>query len=301
MEDGLSKVDAWHLVNLILRLYKVIANSYDLCVQYIDQKLILTEKWELQDKEISNFYLKPQRYGYGRNMSVQLSDQTFEELFNYIIEQDDFALAIDFLQPKLHLNNLLQTMQTLEEFMGIKFSCFELIVSLRDFRTEVYKWAAVYSSRINSTIDKEIEKRKIMTFSILCEERRSLSILKEETGYYKATVNRSFELSRFFVDEYNPQCISRIYQYLNYLNTQKGVSYISKIASVIAIAWENHLLCDTYNNTLQAVFNHFGITEKIDNYKPARLRRSNYKGTIPLARAQAIKFFNTIDNQVLSN
>ncbi len=28
-------------------------------------------------------------------------------------------------------------------------------VSLRDFREEIYKWAAVYASRINSSIDKE--------------------------------------------------------------------------------------------------------------------------------------------------
>ena len=28
-------------------------------------------------------------------------------------------------------------------------------VSLRDFRGEIYKWAAVYASRINSSIDKE--------------------------------------------------------------------------------------------------------------------------------------------------
>jgi len=56
------------------------------------------------------------------------------------------------------------------------------------------------------------------------------------------------------IDEYNAQCISRISQYLNFLNTQKGVSYIAKMASVIAIAWENHLLCDTYNNTLSGSF-----------------------------------------------
>ena len=299
MTGGLSKVEAWRLENVIFRLYKVIANCYDLCVQYIDQQLILTEKWQEQDKEIANFYTIPQTYEYGTNVTIHLSDQTFEELFNYIIEQDDFALAIDFLQPKLHLNHLLQTMQTVEEFMGIKFSCFDFIVSLRDFRTEVYKWAAVYSSRSNSTIDKEMENRKIMTFSILCEERRSLSILKEETANYKATGNKSFDLSRFFIDEYNRHSISRIYQFLCSHNTQKDTFYISKIASVIAIAWENHLLCDTYNNTLQAVFDHFGITDKTDNYKPARLRRTNYKGNISFAREQALKFFDSIDSRLL--
>ena len=299
-EEELSKVDAWRLVNVILRLYKVIANCYDLCNLYIDQKVILLEKWEEKDKEIANYYQKPQLYEYGRNMKVQLSDRTFEELFNFIIEQDDFALAMDFVQPKLHLNHLIQTMKTVEEYKGIKFSSIDFIVSLRDFRLEIYKWAAVFSSRINSTIDKEMAKRKVMTYSLLCEEKTRSSILREESGNFKTAESNSFDLSGFFVDLYNPECISRIYQYLNLLNTQKDVSYIAKIASVIAIAWENNLLSDTYNNTLQAVFKHFGISDKINNYKPARLRRSNYKGTIPLARAQAMKFFHSIDNRVLT-
>lgn len=295
----MSKVDAWRLVNVILRLYKVIANCYDLCSLYIDKNVILLEKWEEKDKEISNYYREPQRYEYLTKVSVQLSVRIFEDLFKFIIEENDFALAMDFIQPKLHLNNLIQTMKTIEESVETKFSSIDFIVSLRDFRSEIYKWAAVYSSRINSTIDKEMAKRKIMTYSLLCDVTSRSNILLEDTGNYVTTEKNSFELSNFFVDEYDNQTISRIFQYLNFLNTQKGVSYIAKIASIIAIAWENHLLCDTYNNTLQAVFNHFGITDKIDNYKPARLRRSNYKGTIPLARAQAMKFFHSIDNRLL--
>ena len=295
----MSKVDAWRLVNVILRLYKVIANCYDLCSLYIDKNVILLEKWEEKDKEIANYYREPQRYEYLTKVSVQLSVRIFEDLFKFIIEENDFALAMDFIQPKLHLNNLIQTMKTIEESVETKFSSIDFIVSLRDFRSEIYKWAAVYSSRINSTIDKEMAKRKIMTYSLLCDVTSRSNILLEDTGNYVTTEKNSFELSNFFVDEYDNQTISRIFQYLNFLNTQKGASYIAKIASIIAIAWENHLLCDTYNNTLQAVFNHFGITDKIDNYKPARLRRSNYKGTIPLARAQAMKFFHSIDNRLL--
>jgi len=298
-EEGLSKVDAWRLVNVILRLYKVIANCYDLCSLYIDKKVILLEKWEEKDKEIANYYREPQRYEYLTKVSVQLSARIFEELFKFIIEQNDFALAMDFIQPKLHLNHLIKTMKTIEESVETKFSSIDFIVSLRDFRSEIYKWAAVYSSRINSTIDKELAKRKIMTYSLLCDEKSRSDTIREDSGSYDTAGKSSFELSNFFVDEYDSQSISRIFQYLNFLNTQKGASYIAKIASVIAIVWENHLLCDTYNNTLQAVFNHFGITDKIDNYKPARLRRSNYKGTIPLARAQAMKFFHSIDNRLL--
>ena len=298
-EKGLSKVDAWHLESVILRLYKVIANSYDLCNLYMEKNVILLEKWEEKDREITEYFREPQRHEYLTKVSAQLSAQTFEELFIFIIEQNDFGLALDFIQPKLHLNNLIQTMKTIEEFFDIEFSSIEFIGLLRDFRSEIYKWSAVYSSRINSTIDKEMAKRQIMTFSLFWDEKSRNDTLGDDTGSYDSASKSSFELSNFFIDEYDNQSISRIFQYLNFLNNQKGASYIAKIASVIAIAWENHLLCDTYNNTLQAVFDYFGITDKIDNYKPARLRRSNYKGTIPLARAQAMKFFHSIDNHHL--
>ena len=298
-EKGFSKVDAWHLENVILRLYKVIVNSYDLCSLYMEKKVILLEKWVEKDKEIASYYMEPQRHEYLTKVIVQLTPLTFEELFMLIIEENDFALAMDFIQPKLHLNNLFQTMKTIEESLDVKFLSIEFIGLLRNFRSEIYKWAAVYSSRINSTIDKEMAKREIMTFSLLCDEKLRNYTLGEDNGNYDSAGENLFNLSNFFIDEYDIQSISRIFQYLNFLNTQKGVSYIAKIASVIAIAFENHLLCNTYNNTLQAVFEHFGITDKIDNYKPARLRRSNYKGTIPLARAQAMKFFHSIDNRLL--
>ena len=274
-EKGFSKVDAWHLENVILRLYKVIVNSYDLCSLYMEKNVILLEKWEEKDKEIANYFLEPQRHKYLTKVSVQLSARTFEELFMFIIEENDFALAMDFIQPKLHLNNLIQTMKTIEESLDVKFSSIEFIGLLRDFRSELYKWAAVYSSRINSTIDKEMTKREIMTFSLLCDEKSRIESFGEGSGNYDAVGKNSFELSDFFVEDYDTQNISRIFQHLQYLNTQKGTSCITKIASVIAVAWEQNLLRDTYNNTLQTVFDHFGINDNIDNYKPARLRRSN--------------------------
>ena len=125
----MSKVDAWRLVNVILRLYKVIANCYDLCSLYIDKNVILLEKWEEKDKEIANYYREPQRYEYLTKVSVQLSVRIFEDLFKFIIEENDFALAMDFIQPKLHLNHLIKTMKTIEESVETKFSSIDFIVS----------------------------------------------------------------------------------------------------------------------------------------------------------------------------
>ncbi|MFA5769530.1 MAG: hypothetical protein WC871_08345 [Bacteroidales bacterium] len=213
-----------------------------------------------------------------------------------IVTNIDFGLALDFVQPKLYLNHLIRTMRTVEEHIGREFASLGFIVSLRDFRAEVYKWAAVYALRINSSLDNEMAKRQIMTYSILCDPKYRGMILREETGHYPMAKKNAFDLSDFFIGAYDRQRITRIFQYLNSLNEQKGASYIARMASVIAIAWEKHLLCETYSNTLRAVFDHYGIADKVENYKPARLRRSSYKGNPPLARVQALKFFQSLEN-----
>ena len=296
MEDGgLSKLDTWCLVNVILRLYKVIANCYDLCHLYVHEKKLLTEKWNEKDREIVGFFREPQRYEYGTETKVELSGRTFEELHRFIIERNDFALAMDFIQPKLYLTFLIKTMKKVEACLGKEFSCFDFVVLLRDFRAEIYKWAAVCATRNNTTLEKEMAKRQIMTYSILCDPKYRGMILREEKDGYPGSEGKRFDLADFFIQGYDTGRINRIFQYLNSLNEQKEASYIARMASVIAIAWEKHLLCETYGNTLQAVFEHFGISEKIENYKPARLRRSSYKGNPPLARVQALNFFQSLE------
>lgn len=299
MEDGgLSKLDTWCLVNVILRLYKVIANCYDLCHLYVHEKKLLTEKWNEKDREIVGFFREPQRYEYGTETKVELSGRTFEELHRFIIERNDFALAMDFIQPKLYLNFLIKTMKKVEACLGKEFPCFDFVVLLRDFRAEIYKWAAVCATRNNTTLEKEMAKRQIMTYSILCDPKYRGMILREELGHDALDGEKGFNLSDFFVGGYDNRCISGIYQCLNSLNAEKGSSYIARMASVIALAWEKHLLCKTYNKTLQAVFDHFGITDKTANYKPSRLRKPNYKGTLPTAWVQAMHFFQCLENSL---
>ncbi len=294
-EGGLSRLDAWRLLNVIFRLYKVIANCHDLCNLYVEKKVLLPEKWLEKDREIADYHRKPQRYEYGTNVEIGLSCRTFEKLHEFIIEQDDFALALDFLQPKIHLNHLIKTMKKVEEHLEMEFSSLGFIVSLHNFREEIYKWAAVYSSRINSSIEREMAKRQITTYSLLCDEPNSGITLREEAGQYAVPDKNTFNLSDFFIHNYDARHISGIYQYLDFLNAEKDARYVSKMASVIAVAWERHLLCETYGNTLQAMFNHFGITDKNENYKPSRLRKPNYKGKLPLARVQALKFFQSLE------
>ena len=296
MEDGgLSRLDAWHLENVIFRLYKVIANCYVLCTQYIQKNVLEPETWMEKDRKIAGYFREPQRYEYGEDVGIELSGRTFEKLHEFIIERNDFELALDFVQPKLHLNFVIRTMKKVETHLEESFSSMEFVVTLRDFRAEVYKWAAVYALRIHSSMEQEMAKRKCMTYSLLCEANHCQICLREEAGHYPMAGEKGFELADFFRKDYDPRRIARIYQFLQSLNEQKGASYTAKMASVVAVAWENSLLCETYNNTLQAVFDHFGISDKTENFKPSRFRRPNYKGTPPLVRVQALKFFQSLD------
>ena len=296
MEDGgLSRLDAWHLENVIFRLYKVIANCYVLCTQYVQKNVLTPETWMEKDRKIAGYFREPQRYEYGEDVGIELSGRTFEKLHEFIIERNDFELALDFVQPKLHLNFVIKTMKKVETHLEESFSSMEFVVTLRDFRAEVYKWAVVYALRIHSSMEQEMAKRPCMTYSLLCEANHCQICLQEEAGHYPMAGDKGFELADFFRKDYDTGSIARIYRHLASLNEQKGASYTAKMASVVAVAWENSLLCETYNNTLQAVFDHFGISDKTENFKPSRFRRPNYKGTPPLVRVQALKFFQSLD------
>jgi len=291
----LSRLDAWHLENVIFRLYKVIANCYVLCTQYVQKNVLAPETWMEKDRKIASYFREPQRYEYGEDVGIELSGRTFEKLHEFIIERNDFELALDFVQPKLHLNFVIKTMKKVETHLEKSFCSMDFVVMLRDFRAEVYKWAVVYALRSHSSMEQEMAKRPCMTYSLLCEANHCQICLREEAGHYPMAGDKGFELADFFRKDYDTGSIARIYRHLASLNEQKGASYTAKMASVVAVAWENSLLCETYNNTLQAVFDHFGISDKTENFKPSRFRRPNYKGTPPLVRVQALKFFQSLD------
>ena len=291
----MSRLDAWHLENVIFRLYKVIANCYVLCTQYVQKDVLTPETWMEKDRKIAGYFREPQRYEYGEDVGIELSGRTFEKLHEFIIERNDFELALDFVQPKLHLNFVIKTMKKVETHLEKSFCSMDFVVMLRDFRAEVYKWAVVYALRSHSSMEQEMAKRPCMTYSLLCEANHCQICLREEAGHYPMAGDKGFELADFFRKDYDTGSIARIYRHLASLNEQKGASYTAKMASVVAVAWENSLLCETYNNTLQAVFDHFGISDKTENFKPSRFRRPNYKGTPPLVRVQALKFFQSLD------
>jgi len=199
MEDGgLSRLDAWHLENVIFRLYKVIANCYVLCTQYVQKNVLAPETWMEKDRKIAGYFREPQRYEYGEDVGIELSGRTFEKLHEFIIERNDFELALDFVQPKLHLNFVIKTMKKVETHLEKSFCSMDFVVMLRDFRAEVYKWAVVYALRSHSSMEQEMAKRPCMTYSLLCEANHCQICLQEEAGHYPMAGDKGFELADFF-------------------------------------------------------------------------------------------------------
>lgn len=85
--------------------------------------------WKETVKEIANYYQEPQRYDYLTKMSVWLTTRTIDELLKFIIEENDFILAMYFIQPKLHLNNVIMSITRIEEILDIKFSVFDDLIA----------------------------------------------------------------------------------------------------------------------------------------------------------------------------
>jgi hypothetical protein len=151
-----------------------------------------------KDRKIAGYFREPQRYGYGEDVGIELSGRTFEKLHEFIIERNDFELALDFVQPKLHLNFVIKTMKKVETHLEKSFCSMDFVVLLRDFRAEVYKWAVVYALRSHSSMEQEMAKRPCMTYSLLCEANHCQICLQEEAGHYPMAGDKGFELADFF-------------------------------------------------------------------------------------------------------
>ena len=93
----LTRVDVWHLENVLFKLYRTIQS----CVETVDSvslglfDLHDSISWIDKDTLITEFFEKPQYYEYGSQSVVDLTEDTFIRLRNFIIETQDLGLAID--------------------------------------------------------------------------------------------------------------------------------------------------------------------------------------------------------------
>ena len=159
--DRLTRVDVWHLENVLFKLYRIIQS----CVDSIDSSAFglydLTDSiiWIDKDTLITEIFEKQQYYEYGGLSIVELSEENFIKLRNFIIETEDLGLALDLTEQELNLHSFIIFLKNLNEPFSGCLSSINYLEMLRDFRYEIYKWACFYSNRIGSTIDQEIAKR----------------------------------------------------------------------------------------------------------------------------------------------
>ena len=164
----LTRVDVWHLENVLFKLYRTIQS----CVETVDSvslglfDLHDSISWIDKDTLITEFFEKPQYYEYGSQSVVDLTEDTFIRLRNFIIETQDLGLAIDLTEQELNLHAFVIFLHNLNDTLQGCLSSIPYLEMLRDFRYEIYKWACFYANRIGSTIDQEMGSRKDVTYLI---------------------------------------------------------------------------------------------------------------------------------------
>ena len=173
----LTRVDVWHLENVLFKLYRTIQS----CVETVDSvslgmfDLHDSISWIDKDTLITEFFEKPQYYEYGSQSVVDLTEDAFIRLRNFIIDTQDLGLAIDLTEQELNLHAFVIFLHNLNDTLQGCLSSIPYLEMLRDFRYEIYKWACFYANRIGSTIDQEMGSRKDVTY-LIAENLDSLHI-----------------------------------------------------------------------------------------------------------------------------
>ena len=297
----LTRVDVWHLENVLFKLYRTIQS----CVETVDSvslglfDLHDSISWIDKDTLITEFFEKPQYYEYGSQSVVDLTEGTFIRLRNFIIETQDLGLAIDLTEQELNLHAFVIFLHNLNDTLQGCLSSIPYLEMLRDFRYEIYKWACFYANRIGSTIDQEMGSRKDDTY-LIAENLDSLHIKYRGQDRRPVTITditdeeAAFDLSDYFIARYDKSRILRIYKHISVLAYEQSDLYISKIISIIAYAHYQGLLSCSYARTIRATLAKFHIEVKPNYLHPATFGQPTEKGNLREAYQEAVAFYASL-------
>ena len=283
----LTRVDVWHLENVLFKLYRTIQS----CVETVDSvslglfDLHDSISWIDKDTLITEFFEKPQYYEYGSQSVVDLTE--------------DLGLAIDLTEQELNLHAFVIFLHNLNDTLQGCLSSIPYLEMLRDFRYEIYKWACFYANRIGSTIDQEMGSRKDVTY-LIAENLDSLHIKYRGQDRRPVTITditdeeAAFDLSDYFIARYDKSRILRIYKHISVLAYEQSDLYISKIISIIAYAHYQGLLSCSYARTIRATLAKFHIEVKPNYLHPATFGQPTEKGNLREAYQEAVAFYASL-------
>lgn len=297
----LSLVEVWHLENTLFKLYRLIQSSVDSMDLENTGLFDISGSiaWIDKDTLIAEFFEQPQYYEYGDNSRVDLTAENLFRLRNFIIENQDIGLAIDLTEQELNLHAFIIFLKSLDESLSDCLSSIKYLEMLRDFRYEIYKWACFYSNRMGSTIDKEMKKRKELTY-LIAENMDNIHIKynpQDNTPIIIQPVQDDedmFDLSDYFVARYDKSKILKIYKHISVLALGKEDLYISKIISLIAYAHYQGLLSCSFAKTIRATLSKFHIEVKKNYLHPATFGQPTEKGRPREAYQEAVAFYSSL-------
>ncbi len=297
----ITRVDVWHLENLLFKLFHTIQELHDSNYLYEVDLFSMSGNiaWIDRDTQIAEYFEHPYHYEYDPDSSVQLDAKTFLALRNFIIEHEDIGLALDLTEQELNLHAFIVFLKDLDKMMSGALTSIPYLEMLRDFRYELYKWACFVCNRKGSSIDREMKKRKEETYLIaenmetkhikyIPEEDETIDI-EEETEEQEL-----FDLTTHFIKTYDKAKILIIYKRISVLAYEKDDKYISKILSILACAHYKELLSSSYAKTAKSVMAKFHIPWKSSYGHPATYGKPSEKGITRAAYQEALDFFATL-------
>ena len=226
-------------------------------------------------------------------LDLPLDKANLLRLRQYIIEKEKVSLAIDIIDPYPEIATVIDYITKAMAAVKATPTCIDYLIFLQSVIADIRVWANSRFQQIGSNLETALRSQRDSAYLIMTEyfqEHERNPYLAENKTTYQPTN----KLSHLFVKNLDLAIVSGIYQTITEINNEKSEGYITLIAAIIAEAYDRKYLRGNYNYTLKAIFNHLYINEDSTNYRPARFRKANMKGTIPESHLKALNIINKL-------
>ena len=209
---------------------------------------------------------------------------------DHIIINQDINFATDIVESDPRLAPVLDFL--LKHSPTPKKPCHSAVIIdvLKDSLYDIIAWAELWYIHQSKDIHDIISSRSNSAAMIIARDPDiDDSHINAKDGMDSTKAFRSY-----FINDYDPIKIAKINARINELGKQKKDNYVTNIAALIAVLFDNKVLSKTFKATLAFIFKRLGIKEDSASYKPAQFKRCSMKGTVPATWSEAESFFNSL-------
>jgi len=294
MDDHLSKLQLWEAEkNLILYFYEI--NAY---YELIKSDL---EDYDQEDMEILAMDISNALIAISDKMYLGIYDSddhtTVDQVIQYvsairrhIIENSDIGFATDIVESVPNFTPVQDFITKYTDGSGNNIHSYYVMDEIKKITYDIMAWAELYYVHRGLDIHTELSSRSNTVVNIITHDPD----LDDSPVIGKDSIDSTKAFRSYFIKDFDAKKIATINGRINDLGKQKKENYVSKLAALTAVLYENKVLSKTYKATLTYLFDRFGIKEAPATYKPAQFKRPSMKGTVPAAWTEAVEYFNSL-------